>query len=255
MPIPDLITLTEHHAQSVRSASADIRVGFERHAFRKAGSSPLHGPITRLREELHRLGVGDDQVAVDHIRSESQGWGVVGAAFAAAFLAFAIWRNPVAAALLAGVPLALRLVGLLDWPYKAICTVRVRANDSDLARHVIDLVTAMPHATLSGVGWRFDAVDPSPDWVNACLARANERAERIARGLGVEVIGVHGYAERWRLPDGDVEPVLVGSGMAALGPRVRETDHGPTIATEGQAGVVVTVSYRVGRYRPTSTDA
>lgn len=246
---PGLITVTERHSQIVRSTGADIRIGFERHAFRKSGSSPLSGPLTRLRDGVRRLGLAEDQLAVDHVRTESQGWGVVGAAFAAAFVAFLVWHDPVAAAFLAVIPLVLRLLGVLDWPYKATCTVRVRTADSDQARQVIDLVSGTPHATLSGVGWRFDAEDPTSDWIIRCITRANERARRIAHGLGVEIVGVQGYAERWHTPDGEVEPVLAGGGMEALGPRVRETDRGPEFSTQGEAGVAVTVSYRVDRCR------
>jgi hypothetical protein len=242
-----LVTLTERHEQSVRSAGADVRVGFERHAFCKSGSSPVTGPIARLRADAIALGLTNEQIAVDHVRTESQGWGVVGAAAAAAVLVLAFTRDPAIAGLVAAVPLVLRLVGLLDWPYRSTCTMRFRANDPEQTRKLVDLVVATPRAVLSGVDWSFAAAEPSPAWVDECLHRANERAKRIAHALGAEILGVHEYAERWRLPSGDVEPAALASGMAALGPAVRETDRGPSFATDGEAGVVVTVAYRVGR--------
>lgn len=257
---PGLIHVTEQHTQSVRSAGADIRVSFARKALRKGDASPMSGPVRDFRARIASIGVADDEFAVDRVGTESLGWAVVATAFVAAVIVFLAVHDLLPPALVFGIPFVLHLVGLVDWPYRATCAVRVRTKDAAQARAALDLITSFPRAELVGVAWRYDLVQPSPDWVDACIERANERARRIARTLGVEVLGVDHYAERWRLPDRKVEPIT-GQACEEAGMRRASKARGmdalpsePEFVSEGSAEVVVTVAYRVGGFiapRPT----
>ncbi len=246
---PDLIIVTEQHTQTVRSVGADVRVSFEKIALRKASSSPLTGPVGQLKAALQALGLSMDQVAVDRVAAESLGWNVVGLGFVLALAVLVFMRDVGVAAVVVGLPLGLRLVGLLSWPYKSKCHLRVSADDSALAGQVIDVVTAMPGAELGGVDWQYDVEPTSPDWVDECIARANTRAERIAKALGVEIVGVHRYAERWSSPNGETSPLIFDAGedLDVTAPNAGRAsgDVWGSVETTERAGVVVTVAYRV----------
>ena len=245
----DLITVTEQHVEAVRSAGADVHVAFAKTVLRKSAASPMTGAAAKFREELLRAGVTDDQIALDRVSLESLGWGIVGGAVAVAVLILLVTHDLVAAGAIALVPFVLRVVGLMEWPYRAKSQVRVRASEPAQARTVIDIGATVAQASGEGVAWRYEVVQAPPDWVAKCIGRANQRAEQIARGLGVDIVAVHRYDERWSLPDRDVEPVVpadarYADGMAAMAP----AGSGAVFSSQGDAEVVVTISYRIGNY-------
>ena len=93
---------------------------------------------------------------------------------------------------------ATRESGTIRTSSAAIYSLRIHCRDLEKLPDVLGVVTEQKNATLGAIDWiyPFDKDDSLRDeWVDECVARADAKARRIAKALGVRILGVHRLSE------------------------------------------------------------
>ena len=256
---PDTITVTEEHEQEVRSRGAILQVTMAQTYY--AGRVPAleSAPMVRLRKRAVALGLSDEHLMVDSISDESRGSTVVALMFVVALGAYLWLDNIVYGGLLFGVPLLVHLLGYLNWPTSVSCSVRIRCDDAEQVSELLRVVGRIPGVELDDVSWRYEVERGSrDDWIEECIAAANGRAARVARALGVAILGVYRYVEARRIPgepartheDGGAIELYADGGSRRRVSASRRAAGGVAPESADRARVTVTVTYRVGNYSP-----
>jgi hypothetical protein len=237
----DTLTVTEEHSHNVRSEGADVVIAVSEWSL---GTRSSRG-VARLRRALVDQGFAPADISLTNVEHAPLAWVAVVVGLVASFL-LAVVRQPVPAILAAG-------GGVLVWPVlgalqlgTVTATLTVRCNESARIGPLLDRVLASRNAELRSITHRFN---PSTDVVEngapSAVQRANDRAQRIAAALGVEIVSVHRYQET-RAEPGSVAPY--GTVVPGIAPRRRAgsvaESLGPVSRT-GLAGVRVTITYRI----------
>jgi uncharacterized protein YggE len=99
--------------------------------------------------------------------------------------------------------------GILGKSTSASYQLRIKCNDLELLADVLGVVTAQKNAKLDYLGWRYpDAKKLKAEWLQFCLSEAKEKAGAIAAGLGVRLLGVHAFSEKWLDSEQSERPYL-----------------------------------------------
>lgn len=161
VPRPDLIKVSENGRTEIAADRADLFVTIR-------GSSLVTGreALKRAREvsalvaDLAAYGIDESSVFVQGVHAEVSS-------------------------------------GLLGRSSSARYALKVRCARLDTLPDVLGIVTGQKTASLDRVEWGYgDTSDAKERLATECLARAARRAERIAEGLGVRLLGVHTYGEQ-----------------------------------------------------------
>jgi len=138
--------------------------------------------------------------------------------------------------------------GMFSDSSSARYTLRATCRRLDTLADVLAAASKPKHTTLQGVTWKFP---DDPELENArlakAIARANRKADILADGLGVRILGVlHGAFDAY---EGGSQRLALAAPMAAAGAvRRRETVRETldmTIEHTQKAGVSVRIDYRV----------
>jgi len=83
---------------------------------------------------------------------------------------------------------------------------------------ILGVITAQKNARLDHLSWEYpDDRQAKSGWLQSCLAEAKEKAPGVASGLGVQLLGVHAFAEKWIDSEKGERPYLNElSGMGAV---------------------------------------
>lgn len=121
--------------------------------------------------------------------------------------------------------------------------------------NILGVITSQKNTSLSQIEWGYpDEEALTEQWLDVCVAQAHTKARRIAAGLGVNLAGVHSFAEE----RSDPEAVRTGFGAEAMGmrrasaaperARITEEDFGLDVSHTKALSLRITVEYRVSGY-------
>lgn len=245
---PDTITLTEEHFEELQSGGAELRLRVSDWSLGKLTT----GRAAALRRRLLELGFEESEVLLEGFSHEPLTWpsvvlGVLGGAAAlfrwgAGSEALAVLAS---AAALFAVSSAAR-VGLVS------ASLLLRCADGERLSQALDACLSHGDASVQSLTWRYEpASSTRAEWSSRAVARARERAEALARSLGVSVLGVRALSEEFIVPT----PAPTG-GYAPAMPAARAKKgefsigqaFGPAPVSTECAGVRVTLSLRVGPF-------
>ncbi len=92
--------------------------------------------------------------------------------------------------------------GTITKTSRAKYRLRVHCADLPLLAGVVGVITAQKNAALSLLEWGYPDTDARrDDWLLACIARVNEKADKIAAALGVRIIGIAAFGEKLDDPE------------------------------------------------------
>jgi len=88
--------------------------------------------------------------------------------------------------------------GILGRSTSASYQVCIQCNNLEALADILGVVAEQKNARLDHLAWRYpDDHKTKSDWLQTCLAEAKEKAARVASGLGVALLGVHTFSEKW----------------------------------------------------------
>lgn len=134
-------------------------------------------------------------------------------------------------------------------------SLRVKVADLEAVPDVIGIITAQKNTSLRPIQWGFpDDGEWRDEWLDGCLRDANARAERIAKGLRVPLLGVHRFAESWS--DAVAPPAIAASSgddydsdvPRAARARVSGDELGLSVSHTKKVSLSISVQYVVGRF-------
>lgn len=139
-------------------------------------------------------------------------------------------------------------------------TLLITMRDLERLADVIGIITSQKNTALHGVSWEYPATGPWRDeWLDDCLQQANARAQRVAVGLGVRLLGVHRFSENWK---DFQEPRVAGLTSVGMARQQSSLDHDTVTQEEmGLSGahtqpleLSVTVQYLISQFTDSQTD-
>ena len=87
--------------------------------------------------------------------------------------------------------------GTITKTSRAKYRLRVHCADLPLLPSVVGIITAQKNTKLSLLEWGYPDTDARrDDWLLACIARVNQKADKIAAALGVRILGVAAFTEK-----------------------------------------------------------
>src|SRR5262249_2962875 len=159
----DLSDVEVEKEQEVSADRADIHVTVKGSSV-FSGAEAIHKAqeVNALVEELKALELGPESVLIQGVRAEVAS-------------------------------------GMFTKSSAASYALRIRVSNLAMLPAVVELVTTRKNAQLMGLEWMYDGLDALLDtWLEALLEIANAKAQRIARRLGICLLGVHSFREeRW----------------------------------------------------------
>jgi uncharacterized protein YggE len=134
---------------------------------------------------------------------------------------------------------------------------KLRLHCADLAQlaDLLGIISGQKNARLNIIDWGYpDDDDLKDQWLGECLTRANAKAARVALGLGVRLLGVHGFSEKYQHEEAP-HRTAVAYDMAAMSrsraARVSPEELGLEISHTKTVQVSVDLEYLVSGYEPT----
>ena len=127
---------------------------------------------------------------------------------------------------------------------------RLRVHCADLSKlaDLVGIVAAQKNTFLTSIDWGYPDTDAEHDgWLLSCIARVNEKADKIAAALGVRVLGVARFSETIMDPEAKhAKPVPGGEGFVMMrSSRMAGEDLGLEISHTKTMQVSVKVEYLV----------
>ncbi len=131
--------------------------------------------------------------------------------------------------------------------------VHLQGVYAQVASGVLGAVTSQKNTTLRTIAWGYpdDAENVRAAWLDDCIGRANEKAHRIAAGLGVTLRGVSAFSET---SVDEEEPQRSAHDLDALAFSRRRAapltseDLGLEVSHAKRVELRVTVGYHVSRF-------
>lgn len=140
--------------------------------------------------------------------------------------------------------------GMLTKSSSATYRLRIRCEKLDLFGDVLLTIAAQKAAELTRVDWRYgDEENRRAEWLDAAIRTARAKADRIAAGLGVRIVGVYDFKDAYS-DDDATTPFPFGAPQAAGIPRAKGVFQSPppaglSLGHVKRIAVTVRVEYRV----------
>ena len=134
--------------------------------------------------------------------------------------------------------------GTITKTSRAKYRLRVHCADLPLLAGVVGVITAQKNANLSLLEWGYPDTDARrDDWLLACIARVNQKADKIAAALGVRILGVAAFTEKLDDPEYSkrAKPAPSGEGLMYM----RRMDGGEDLGMDVSHIKTVQVSVKV----------
>jgi len=144
--------------------------------------------------------------------------------------------------------------GILSKTSSAHYSLRIRCQKLEALADVLGVITTQKNTTLSYIKWGYpDEGDVRDAWLVECIQRANEKARKIAEGLGVRLVGVHTFAESYNDPESAYQPMPAGAFdedrmMVKRRQRVTSEDLGMEVSHAKKVTLRIEVQYRVSEF-------
>lgn len=143
--------------------------------------------------------------------------------------------------------------GLLGKTSLARYKLRLRCTNLAQLADLLGIVTGQKNARLTFIEWGYPDNDALKDeWLGECMTRANAKAALIAAGLGVRLLGVHAFTEKYQ--DGETPNRTAVAPDAAFlrtrAARVSPEELGLEISHTKTVHVSVEIEYLISAYEP-----
>ncbi len=138
----------------------------------------------------------------------------------------------------------------------SLARYKLRLHCADLAQlaDLLGIVTGQKNARLNIIEWGYPDDDGLKDrWLGECLTRANAKAALIAQGLGVRLLGVHAFSEKYLDGEKPSRTAVAEEGMLmarARTARVSPEELGLEISHTKTVHISVEAEYLVSAYGP-----
>lgn len=101
--------------------------------------------------------------------------------------------------------------GILSKSSRATYKLKIRCAKLDDLADVLGAITSQKNTTLQNIQWGYaDSAAARQQWLAACIDQANRKAGVIATALGVKLLGVLSFSERFLDPESPIQPVSGG---------------------------------------------
>jgi uncharacterized protein YggE len=216
MEKPDTITATVSRREEIRADKVDIHVTIK-------GSSLVTGnaalkkakEVSQLVSALLEVKIKEEDITLTSVHAESSS-------------------------------------GILGKSTSATYQLRIKSNDLELLADVLGVVTAQKNAKLDHLGWRYpDDKKLKGEWLQSCLSEAKEKAGAIAAGLGVRLLGVHTFSEKWLDSEQAERPYLseVRGAVLAKAMRAQPIDLGFPLSHSKWLEIQLEAQFRVSEFK------
>ncbi len=138
----------------------------------------------------------------------------------------------------------------------SLARYKLRLHCADLTRlaDLLGIVTGQKNARLNVIEWGYPDDDGLKDgWLGECITRANAKAALVASGLGVRLLGVHAFTEKYLDGDAPHQTVVAYDAMVMArtrAARVSPEELGLEISHTKTVHVSVEIEYLVSGYEP-----
>jgi uncharacterized protein YggE len=157
---PDTIKVSAHNREEILASHADLFVTVR-------GSSVFSGneamkkarEVSQLVDELTRVGLPSENIHLQGVHIESSS-------------------------------------GALLKSSSAIYRLRIRSEKLDQISELIDIFASQKNATLERIDWKYPEEAAREYGLEAAIAKAKTKAEKIAAALGVKLLGVYDFIEK-----------------------------------------------------------
>lgn len=201
--LPDTITITEYHYLDVKSSGADISCVVDA----GAREGPYPQVITRIKSALRELKINEGAISIEQLKRDNEQFGCFVGILFLILVAVGITEDTFQWHRLHLLGFSIIGAGcllLLFWLFgrRAKCTFKITCGSNDEVTRVHEMLERQfAHVTVLTTAWRYEVKSEQlGDWSELCIQRANVRAERVAKALGVVIVGVFSYEETHSLP-------------------------------------------------------
>ena len=145
--------------------------------------------------------------------------------------------------------------GMLGRSSSAKYLLKVRCADLNRLADVLGVITSQKNTTLRSIAWGYPEDEGA--WarrIDAVIGSANEKARRIAAGLGVTLLGVHPFREAYADPE-EKAPVFLSDEDAQFARRRAgsaglEEALGLEVSHAKEVTLQIEVEYRISGFAP-----
>lgn len=156
---PDTIKVSAFHKEEIFASHANLYVTVK-------GSSIVSGneamkkarEVSQLVDALTRFGLSPDAIHLQGVRIETSS-------------------------------------GTLLKSSSAIYRLKVKTEKVDQLAELLDIITEQKNATLEQIEWRYPEDQARENALEAAIANAKAKAEKVAASLGVQLLGVYDFME------------------------------------------------------------
>ena len=118
---------------------------------------------------------------------------------------------------------------------------------------ILGIITTQQNSEMGQMIWRYkDVEDIRAKLLEKCLSKSKHKAERVARSLGVELLGVHELDEQVgdTVMGSVLQPPVAAGGRAAFKARaVTKEDLGLSVSHSKRFNLRLKIRYRVSKFK------
>ena len=128
--------------------------------------------------------------------------------------------------------------------------LKVRCEKLDQLAEILDIIGGQKNAALERIAWKYNEEEARERALLAALEKAKGRAEKVARSLGVKILGVYDLIENQFDEEMPYQPFAAQAAMPkrALGITPPEPSLGMDIQHSKTVQVSVDIWYRVSSF-------
>jgi uncharacterized protein YggE len=139
--------------------------------------------------------------------------------------------------------------GFIGQHSSATYRLRIVCRELDQLADIIGIITSQKNTNLSRMAWKYsDFEDFKTQLLEKCLTQSKEKAERVAKSLGVDLLGVHDFKEE--MYDSEIgplhQPVAARPRAASMTRVSMKEELGLSVSHAKRITLKVTTKYRVG---------
>jgi uncharacterized protein YggE len=202
---PDTIKVTAFHQQEILSSHADLFVTVR-------GSSVVSGSqamkkareVSQLVDELGRAGIPADKIHLQGVHIETASGGLLKSS-------------------------------------SAVYRLRARCDDLEKIPALLDILSSQKNAILEHIEWKYPEEEGRERALEAALAKAKVKAEKVAAALGVRLIAVYDFLEN----NFDEEPRMAHRAQAFMLKAEMAAPEEPSLDMDIQHGKMIHVNVEV----------
>lgn len=142
--------------------------------------------------------------------------------------------------------------GVLGKTSSATYSLKIRCARLEMLAETLGAITSQKNTSIQSLIWGYrDNEEKRLQWLDACIARANAKAGRIASGLGVRLLGIVSFSEAYNDPEAGIAPQKEFAAMGMSRARAASTfaeDLGMEVTHSKTVALSITVTYRVSLF-------